>query len=372
ARYGAAVVGLTIDKSGLPETVEKRVELARTIMEAAESYGIDKDDLFIDCLTLTISAQQEQAVNTLEAVRIVTRELGLKTVLGVSNISFGLPERSHITVSFLTQALGAGLTFPIVNPNNKEIMDAVYACRAISGQDKQCEAYIERFAGQDKQEAPAGAAGRSAASDMTIEAAILKGLKKETAELTKELLENMSEMDVIDHKLIPALDAVGEKYEKQELFLPQLINAANAACAGFDVIKARLSAAGEDSIEKGTVLVATVEGDIHDIGKNIVKVVLENYGFRVVDLGRDVPPEKIVQEALSRNIKLVGLSALMTTTVVSMRKTVEALHAADYNGAVMVGGAVLTKEYADRMGADYYAKDAREAANIAKQVFGVG
>ncbi len=370
-RYGAAVVGLTMDKDGIPQTAQKRFELAERIMNNAMGYGIPKDDVLIDCLTLTISAQQEQAAETLKAVRLVHERLGLHCVLGVSNISFGLPQRNNITVSFLTQAMLCGLDLPIINPNLSDIMDAVVSYRALSCQDKDCAAYIERFAAsadaaQANKNAPSGAQN----NELTIENAILKGLKHETTVLTEQLLTQMSELDVINEKLIPALDIVGEKYEKQIIFLPQLINAANAACAGFDLIKTRIAKRGGESVSKGKIVLATVEGDIHDIGKNIVRVVLENYGYQVIDLGRDVPVQKVVDTAIAEDVKLVGLSALMTTTVVSMRRTIEQLRASGHECKVMVGGAVLTPDYAEEIGADYYAKDAKASADIAKEVLG--
>lgn len=364
-KYGAAVVGLTMDKSGIPQTAEKRFELAEKILNAAVAIGIPKEDVLIDCLTLTISAQQEQAKETLKAVRMVSEQLGLHCVLGVSNISFGLPKRTHITTSFLTQAMYCGLDLPIINPNQAEIMDTIVSFRALSCEDNQCEAYIERFANVEEE-----AKTTSAPKEMTVEAAVLKGLKQETRELTKKLLETMSELDVINQKLIPALDVVGEKYEKQQIFLPQLINAANAACEGFDLIKDRIAKRGGESVSKGKIIMATVEGDIHDIGKNIVRVVLENYGYQVIDLGRDVPVQKVVDTAIAEDVRLVGLSALMTTTVVSMKKTIEALRASGHPCKVMVGGAVLTPDYAKEIGADYYAKDAKASVDIAKEVLG--
>lgn len=288
-KYGAAVVGLTMDKGGIPETAEARIAIAKRIVEAAESYGIPREDVLIDALTLTISAQQKQAAETLKAVRYIHEKMGLHCVLGVSNISFGLPERIHVTASFLTQAMCCGLDFPIVNPNQKEIMDMVAAFRALSGEDVDSAAYIERFAGETAEKATPAAS----AAEMNIETAVIKGLKQEVANLTEKHLETMSELDVINQKLIPALDIVGDKYENQQIFLPQLINAANAACAGFDLIKTRIAGRGGESLSKGKIVMATVEGDIHDIGKNIVRVVLENYGYQVIDLGRDVPVEAV-------------------------------------------------------------------------------
>lgn len=366
-KYGAAVVGLTMDKGGIPETAKARIAIAERIVKAAESYGIPREDVLIDALTLTISAQQRQAAETLKAVRYIREKMGLHCVLGVSNISFGLPERIHITASFLTQAMCCGLDFPIVNPNQKEIMDMVFSYRALSGEDVDSAAYIERFAGDAVEKAVPAA---SVPTEMNIETAVLKGLKQEVANLTEKHLETMSELDVINQKLIPALDIVGEKYEKQQIFLPQLINAANAACAGFDLIKTRIAGRGGESLSKGKIVMATVEGDIHDIGKNIVRVVLENYGYQVIDLGRDVPVEAVVEAVLKEDVSLVGLSALMTTTVSSMQKTIAALRESGHFCKIFVGGAVLTESYAMEIGADYYAKDAKASVDIAKEVLG--
>ncbi len=363
-KYGASVVGLCMNHEGIPQTAEARVAIGKQILDAALRCGIPREDVFLDCLCLTVSAQQEQAKETLKAVRFVTEELKLHTVLGVSNISFGLPAREHITVAFLTQAMAAGLDLPIVNPNQKAVMDAVAAHRVLSGQDVDSAAYIQRFS--DTAPAPTAPSPGS----LTLEAAVSRGLKAETAALTQQALESMDELAVINTLLIPALDLVGDRYEKQEIFLPQLINAANAACAGFDLIKTRIAEKGSTSISKGKIVLATVHGDIHDIGKNIVKVVLENYGYTVIDLGRDVPKETVVETVLRENVKLVGLSALMTTTVVSMAETIQALRESGHNCKIWVGGAVLTPEYAAEIGADYYAKDAKQSVDIAKEVFG--
>ena len=365
-KYGAAVIGLCLDENGIPATAEERVAIAQRIRDAARSYGIQDSDLFIDCLTLTVSAQQEQAVETLRALRTVKERLGLGTVLGVSNISFGLPRRELITVSFLTQALHAGLDLPIVNPNQSVILDAVAAYRVLSGQDRDCADYIARFTGTES----AAPAARTETGGMTLADAILRGLRQETAALTAAALETHSELEVVNQFLIPALDAVGERYERQELFLPQLIQAANAACEGFELIKKRIAARGAESVSKGKILLATVHGDVHDIGKNIVRVVLENYGYTVLDLGRDVPAETVVEAAIREDVRLVGLSALMTTTVASMAETIAALRRSGHACRIMVGGAVLTPDYAAEIGADYYAKDAKQAADIAKQVLG--
>lgn len=364
-KYGAAVVGLCMDENGIPSDWQGRVAIARRIMNAALACGIPKSDILIDCLTLTVSAQQDQAVQTLRALRCVREELGLHTVLGVSNISFGLPSRETITSCFLSQALAMGLDLPIINPNQRTVMDSVAAYRVLSGQDRDSEAYIRRFA-----DAPAAAPTAEKRGSTSLSDAVMRGLGRETAELTLAALSEMPELEVVNRLLIPALDRVGERYEKQEIFLPQLIKAAGAACEGFEIIKKRIAQRGGQSVSKGKIVLATVQGDIHDIGKNIVRVVLENYGYTVIDLGRDVPPEKIVEAAVREDVKLVGLSALMTTTVPSMAKTIEALRQSGHPCKIMVGGAVLTPEYAAEIGADYYAKDAKQSADIAKEVLG--
>ena len=363
-KYGAAVVGLTMDEDGIPQTAEGRVAIARRILDAALACGMPRGDVFIDCLTLTVSAQQDQAAQTLRAVRLVREELGAQTVLGVSNISFGLPAREHVTESFLTQAMAAGLTLPIANPNQSAVVDAVSAFRVLSGRDVGCGDYIDRFAGDEAADAPAPERA------MTLETAIAKGLKAETAALTERALETMTELEAVDRLLIPALDRVGERYERQQIFLPQLMSAASAACEGFAVIKRRIAQKGAGPVRKGKIVLATVQGDIHDIGKNIVRVVLENYGYSVVDLGRDVRPETVVEAAVREDARLVGLSALMTTTVPAMAQTIAALRQSGHDCKIMVGGAVLTEDYARRIGADYYAKDAKQSADIAKEVLG--
>ena len=364
-KYGAAVVGLTLDKGGIPQSAEHRVAIARRILDAALSYGIPREDVWIDCLTLTVSAQQDQAAETLKAVRAVRHELGLQTVLGVSNISFGLPNRPLITQSFLTQAMYAGLTLPIINPNQKAMMDAVSAFRVLSGEDAQCQAYIARFA-----EEPAPSAAPAASGSMTLEDAIVRGLQADAAALAKAALETEEELSLVENRLIPALDLVGERYEKGKAFLPQLLGAAQAAQAVFEVIRTSIAQKGGTPVKKGHLIIATVHGDIHDIGKNIVRTVLENYGYEVLDLGRDVPPEVIVKTAVEQNIHLVGLSALMTTTLPAMEETIRQLRALPQPPVTFVGGAVVTPEYARQMGADYYAKDARQSVEIARKVLG--
>ena len=363
-KYGAAVVGLTMDDSGLPRTAEERLRLASVILDAALRLGIPREDVLIDCLTLTASAEQAQAAHTLDAVRRVRSELGLHTVLGVSNISFGLPAREQLSAAFLTAAMAAGLDLPIINPNSREMMDAVAAWRVLSGEDTGCVGYVARFAGAPGTPEAAPAAGPS------LKEAIYSGLREEAVALTEALCGQRDELSVVETELIPALDEVGARYERQEIFLPQLLRSANAAGAAFDAVRARMKARGAAGVSKGEIVLATVHGDIHDIGKNIVKTVLENYGYRVIDLGRDVPAERVVEAAAAHRVKLVGLSALMTTTVPAMAQTIEALRASGLGCKVMVGGAVLTPEYAARIGADFYSADAKQAVDIARRVLG--
>lgn len=363
-KYGAAVVGLTLDENGIPDSAEKRFAIAEKILNRALALGIPKEDVWIDCLTLTVSAQQEQAEETLRAVSMVRDRLGLQTVLGVSNISFGLPNRLLMTQVFLIRALHAGLTLPIANPNQKEIMDAVAAFRVLSGKDAESRAYVARFA----QEQPAAAPAKTPDS-LSLDEAILRGLKAEAGRLARGKLKTEAPLSLVEGHLIPALDRVGEDYEKGRAFLPQLLSAAQAAQAVFEEIKGAM-AGKEEAEEKGRVLIATVQGDVHDIGKNIVKTVLQNYGYTVEDLGKDVPPEAIVEAAKARSIPLVGLSALMTTTLPAMEKTVRMLKAMDHPPLVMVGGAVVTPEWARSIQADFYAKDARAAVAVARKVFG--
>ena len=385
-KYGASVVGLTLDKKGIPQTAEDRFAIAKRILDTALSYGIPREDVWIDCLTLTVSAQQEQARETLKALRMVREELGLQTVLGVSNISFGLPNRPLVTRTFLACALHAGLTLPILNPNQTELMDAVAAFRVLSGEDESCRAYVERFADYEPPKAGAsnvvssmkkGKPAQSAASEAApalagdaLDDAIVRGLKAEAAALAKEALRTETELSLVDGHLIPALDRVGEGYEAGKVFLPQLLSAAQAAQAVFEVIRTNLADKGGESVKRGKIVVATVRGDVHDIGKNIVKTVLKNYGYDVLDLGRDVPPEAVVNAVQEQNIRLVGLSALMTTTLPAMEETVALLRRLPGPPRTFVGGAVVTPEYAARIGADYYAKDAKASVEIARKVFG--
>lgn len=364
-KYGASVVGLCLDKSGIPQTAQGRLDVARRILDAVLAHGIPKENLWIDCLALTVSAQQEQAVQTLKAVHTVHEELGLQTVLGVSNISFGLPNRTLITQNFLVQAMAAGLTLPIINPNQREMIDAVTAFRVLSGEDRECRAYVDRFSGAPQVSAPA-----AAGAELTLEDAIIRGLRTDAGRLAKQALETESELALVEGRLIPALDTVGEGYEKGKVFLPQLLSAAQAAQSVFEVIRASIAKKGGAPVKKGTLVVATVQGDIHDIGKNIVKTILENYGYQVFDLGKDVPPETVVETVQAKNVRLVGLSALMTTTLPAMGETIRLLKALPDPPVIFVGGAVVTPEYARQMGADYYARDARESVEIARKVLG--
>ncbi len=360
-KYGASVVGLTLDKNGIPPTAEERYEIAEKIVREAEKYGIPREDVFIDCLTLTASTEQKAVPETLKAVTLVKERLGVKTVLGVSNISFGLPSRELINSTFLSCALYAGLDLPIINPNITAMSGAVFAFRLLSGADKNSEEFIERF-GNTVASAPA------AKSEVTLSYAIEKGLKDDAAALTKEKLTDTDAMDIINNELIPALDRAGADFEKGKIFLPQLILSAGAAQACFGVIKERMS--GTEQISKGKIVLATVKGDIHDIGKNIVKTLLENYGYTVIDLGKDVPPEAVVIAAKEQDVRLVGLSALMTTTLGAMEDTIKLIKENGLNCKIVVGGAVLTEDYARNIGADFYAKDAKETVDIAKKIYG--
>lgn len=478
AKYGAAVAGLTLDENGIPKDADGRIAIAEKIVDNARALGIKKENIAIDCLVLTVSAEQKAAMETLKAVRRVREDLGLKNVLGVSNISFGLPNRSNINTTFLTMALSAGLDLPIMNPNLPQMMWTVKAFKVLAGHDKNSLGFIEyssdhnpidvqlteakkeldearaeitamrsgwaevagyaaSFAGSDSispagsamnpmpivpalsiSNHPAGcmcdkcravnkakaefAARRAAGSAVSgkvsentdasaartdssgniaskgladpLGAGILKamerGLKNEGRKLTGDLLKKCSAMEIINDVLIPALDVIGEKFEKGKIFLPQLILAADVASECFEVIKTQLAESGDSSESRGKIILATVKGDIHDIGKNIVKVILENYGYEVIDLGKDVDPAIVVKAAIEKNVHLVGLSALMTTTLGSMEETIKQLHDNNVDCKIMVGGAVLTPDYAKKIKADYYAKDAKMSADIAKEVLG--
>ena len=374
-KYGAAVVGLTLDEHGIPPTAEGRLAIARRIAAAADAAGIPREDVYIDCLTLTVSAEQDAAAETLRALALCKRELGVRTVLGVSNISFGLPCRGYMNTAFLTLAMQAGLDLAIMNPNTPEMMAAVRAYRVLTGQDARCAAYVEAYAGQQLQmvavaSAAQGQPAAPAQGGDALAEAIRRGLKAEAGAAAAEALKTRAPLDLVNGSLIPALDAVGDGFEKGTLFLPQLLQAAAAAQAAFEAVKNAIAATAQgDAPARGRIVLATVKGDIHDIGKNIVRVILENYGYDVTDLGRDVAPETVVEAVRRTGAPLVGLSALMTTTVPSMEATIAALRAAGLPCRIMVGGAVLTPSYAEKIGADFYAKDAKASADIAKQVF---
>ena len=376
-KYGAAVVGLALDEHGIPADAEGRFAIAKRIAAAAKAAGIPNEDIYIDCLTLTASAQQEGAVQTLEALTRCKKELGVRTVLGVSNISFGLPCRGYLNTTFLTMAMSAGLDLAIMNPNTPEMMAAVRAYRVLTSQDKQSSDYVAAYADvqiqttqTSKSAATVAEVGAAAPGGDALFEAVRRGLKAEARAAADAALTMREPLDVVNTSLIPALDAVGDGFEKGTVFLPQLLQAATAAQAAFESIKAKIAASGQAQGSKGKIVIATVKGDVHDIGKNIVRVILENYGYDVLDLGRDVAPERVVEAVRQTGAKLVGLSALMTTTVPNMQATIEALHAAGLDCKVMVGGAVLTPDYARNIGADYYCKDAKASADLAKQLLG--
>ena len=376
-KYGAAVVGLALDEHGIPADAEGRFAIAKRIAAAANAAGIPNEDIYIDCLTLTASAQQEGAVQTLEALTRCKKELGVRTVLGVSNISFGLPCRGYLNTTFLTMAMAAGLDLAIMNPNTPEMMASVRAYRVLTSQDKQSSDYVAAYADvqiqttqTSKSAATVAEVGAAAPGGDALFAAVRRGLKAEARAAADAAVPMREPLDVVNTSLIPALDAGGDGFEKRTVFLPQLLQAATAAQAAFESIKAKIAASGQAQGSKGKIVIATVKGDVHDIGKNIVRVILENYGYDVLDLGRDVAPERVVEAVRQTGAKLVGLSALMTTTVPNMQATIEALHAAGLDCKVMVGGAVLTPDYARNIGADYYCKDAKASADLAKQLLG--
>lgn len=370
-KYGAAVVGLTLDEAGIPNTAQARVDIAQRILDKALACGIPREDVYIDCLTLTASAEQEGAKETLIGLRRVKEELGLKTVLGVSNISFGLPARPLVNQNFLTMAMTYGLDLPILNPNVDTMMAAVRSYHLLMNIDSEAREYIAAYAGAEIGASIATTATKSAtqhSGTRSLGELVEAGLRGETEIATKLLLKSTSPMEIVDTILIPALDNVGLRFEAGTVFLPQLIQSAAAAQVAFSVIRGQMPS-GEDT-NRGTIVLATVKGDIHDIGKNIVKVLLENYGYNVIDLGKDVSPTTIVDAIRTHNAPLVGLSALMTTTIRSMEETIRRIHEENLPCKVMVGGAVLTPDYAKKIQADFYAKDAKESVDIAKQLMG--
>ena len=378
-KYGGVVVGLTIDEEGIPKDAEGRVRVAGKIINEAAKYGIDKKDIVIDVLTMTISSEKDGAKVTLEALKRVREEFGVRTVLGVSNISFGLPRRPIVNSYFYAMAMQNGLTAGIINPSSEDMMKAYRSYNALMGFDENCTNYISTYAGttetvtvQASQTGTAtGSASKTADGKMTLKYAIERGLKEEAHHITRELIGTREPLDIIQEELIPALNVVGDGFEKGTVFLPQLLMSADAAKIAFAVIKDVLASSGQEEEKKEKIILATVKGDIHDIGKNIVKVLLENYGFDVIDLGKDVPPEAIVEKAVEENVTLVGLSALMTTTVVSMEETIKLLREKKPDCKVMVGGAVLNQDYADMIGADFYGKDAMQSVHYAQKFFGM-
>ena len=372
-KYGGVLVGLCLDEGGIPETAEMRVKIAENIANEAAKYGIKKKNLVMDALTLTISAQQEESAQTIKALNAIKTQLGIKTILGVSNISFGLPRREIVNGTFFALALHSGLDACIINPLSEAMMNTYRAYCALACIDKDCADYVSTYAGTKAQTTIITSTDAPKKSDDTAEPLtdiIIKGLKDRSYEETKELLKKRESMDIVNNIIIPALDVVGNEFEKGTMFLPQLMMSAQTVKNSFDAIKENMSQSGKQQESKGKILLATVKGDIHDIGKNIVKVLLENYGYEVFDLGKDVPPEAIVECIKEHNIKLCGLSALMTTTVLSMEDTIKAIRSEGLDTKICVGGAVLTPEYADMIGADSYCKDALATVNYANEIFG--
>lgn len=362
-KYGGVVIGLVLDEDGIPSDADGRVRIAEKIIAEAAKYGIRKRDIVIDALAMTISSEPEGAKVTLETLRRLRDEIGVCTVLGVSNISFGLPCRPVINAAFYTMAMMNGLSAGIINPSSEDMMKAWYAFHALMNLDANCEQYIGKYA-------PIQSAAKAENASMSLQAAIERGLKEDAHNITAILAQSQAPLDIINSQLIPALNTVGDGFEKGTVFLPQLLMSAEAAKSAFAVLKEKMDKSGEVREKKGTIVLATVKGDIHDIGKNIVKVLLENYSFDVIDLGKDVPPETIVDTVLEKDIRLVGLSALMTTTVVSMEETIRQLREKAPECRVMVGGAVLNQDYADMIGADFYGKDAMQSVHYAQELFG--
>ena len=366
-KYGGVVVALTLDENGIPETAEGRVEIAKNILSVAKDYGIEKNNIIFDTLAMTISADQSAASETLKALNIIKNELGCHTSLGVSNVSFGLPNRDVLNSVFFALALENGLSGAIMNPYSNEMMKTYYTFKALKGLDDNCADYIsvaESFTTTVTQNKKETTAVSESSSELMF--SIIKGFKEKSGEITKEMLKTKAPLQIVNGEIIPALNEVGSGFENKTIYLPQLLMSAESAKSAFEVIKEFMQN-GEKAKSKGTFVIATVRGDIHDIGKNIVKLLLENYGFNVIDLGKDVPPETVAQTVIKTNAKLVGLSALMTTTVPAMEETIKLLREQAPWCKVVVGGAVLTQEYADKIGADKYAKDAMETVRFAEE-----
>ena len=366
-KYGGVVIGLTLDEAGIPGDAEGRVRIAERIISEAAKYGIKKKDIVIDALAMTISSEPDGAKVTLETLRRLRDDLNVNTVLGVSNISFGLPARPVVNAAFYTMAMMNGLSAGIINPSSEDMMKAWYAYHALMGLDANCESYIDHYSNVQTANVAPSENGRKTA--VSLRESIEKGLKEDAALITAELSETQEPLGIINTELIPALNHVGDGFEAGTIFLPQLLMSAEAAKSAFAILKDKMDKSGEVQEKIGTIILATVKGDIHDIGKNIVKVLLENYSFDVIDLGKDVAPEQIVDMVLDKNVKLVGLSALMTTTVVSMEETIRMLREQAPQCKVMVGGAVLNQEYADMIGADFYGKDAMQSVRYAQELF---
>lgn len=362
-KYGGFVVALTLDEKGIPSTVDGRMKIARKILLTAALYGINKKDIIFDPLAMTVSADKMSAVTTLETVKKITEQLGCNTSLGVSNVSFGLPSRDLVNAAFFTTAMENGLSAAIMNPYSERMMEAYYSFNVVKGLDENCMDFIN-FASRQEVQPTA-----KQESSLTLKEAIEKGLKEKANEITTAMLGNSAPLDIVNTHVIPALDNVGKRFEEKKLFLPQLLMSAEAAKASFEVIKATMSADGS-SVKKGSIVIATVHGDIHDIGKNIVKLLLENYGYNVIDLGKNVPPETVLRAVTDNHAPLVGLSALMTTTVPAMEETVKLIKENAPWCKTVVGGAVLTQDYADKIGADKYAADAMETVRYTELVIG--
>lgn len=362
-KYGGFVVALTLDEKGIPSTVDGRMKIARKILLTAALYGINKKDIIFDPLAMTVSADKMSAITTLETVKKITEQLGCNTSLGVSNVSFGLPSRDLVNAAFFTTAMGNGLSAAIMNPYSERMMEAYYSFNVVKGLDENCMDFIN-FASQQEVQPTA-----KQENSLTLKEAIEKGLKEKASEITTAMLGDSAPLDIVNAHVIPALDNVGKRFEEKKLFLPQLLMSAEAAKASFEVIKATMSADGS-SIKKGSIVIATVHGDIHDIGKNIVKLLLENYGYNVIDLGKNVPPETVLRAVTDNHAPLVGLSALMTTTVPAMEETVKLIKENAPWCKTVVGGAVLTQDYADKIGANKYAADAMETVRYAESVIG--
>lgn len=385
-KYGGCVIALTLDENGIPKTAEERFKIAENIVKKAEEYGISKKNIVVDCLSLTASAQQKEVMETIKAIKMVTEKLGVNTTLGVSNVSFGLPNRKLLNRTFLLMALQAGLRLPIMNPHDEGMKDTIAAFEVLENVDRDSKGFIDRYKNMPKEVKQTSMSCnkvsvnktqtkdivsevKSETLDKGLEQIIIDGIEDKAIQVTSKLLETNKPLDIVNSYVIPALDKVGAMYETKEIFLPQLIQSAETVKKSFEVIKKKIDENGEKGIEKGKIVLATVKGDVHDIGKNIVKVLLENYGFDVIDLGKDVDIQKIVETVKEYKIKVVGLSALMTTTVISMKKTIDELRKNNLSCSVIVGGAVLNEEYARMIGADFYAKDARDTVKIAEKIF---